>query len=786
MANPSHYIDILLDNVKVTGSSLVNGSFENGYDGWNISASNPTSVTWGIGNAATTPVTVTQTAGLASGSLFPVGTTTNTFVATDAAGNTSTTSFAVTVTDTQKPTVVTQNITVQLDANGAATITPAQINNGSTDNCSIPENGYSLNKTSFNCSNVGANTVTLTVTDVNGNVESKTATVTVEDKTAPIAVAKNITVQMAANGEAVITPEMVNNGSSDLCGSVTLALSKLTFGCNNLGENTVTLTVTDASGNTHTATATVTVEDKVAPTAIAKNITVQLDATGNASITADQVNNNSTDNCGITTIALDKLSFTCANVGTNTVILTVTDKSGNTHTATATVTVEDKVAPVAKAKNITVQLNASGTVTIAAADVNNNSTDNCSIAENGYSLDKTSFDCSNVGATTVTLTVTDVHGNKSTATATVTVEDKINPTITAPAAVTATVDPGKTTASNVALGTPVTADNCSVALVTNNAPAEYPTGTTTVTWTVTDASGNTATATQLVIVKPNAVSAARPATLEVPIRTTFAKVNKPATVAVTFTDGNVVQVPVTWQQGTYNGLESGDYELTGALTTPSDRSNVNNVDVKWTVRVMPNQAPTNITLSKASFQPSITPDQAIGTLTATDVDDPLDNQPENQHLYELVTGAGSTDNALFEIDGNQLFLKSNKGLSGKTSFSIRVRTVDPYNNTFEKTFTLTKEGYNVATVDLKIVNAFSPNGDGVNDTWTVPELKFYNNIEVQVFDRSGVRLFQTTNPEQGWNGRNQHGDVLAGPYLYIIHVKDINYVKKGTVTILKK
>src|SRR5205814_567186 len=163
------------------------------------------------------------------------------------------------VEDKVKPIVVTQNITVQLDANGAATITPAQINNGSTDNCSIAS--YSLDKTSFDCSNVGANTVTLTVTDVNGNSDSKTATVTVEDKVKPIVVTQNITVQLDANGAATITPAQINNGSTDNCSIASYSLDKTSFDCSNVGANTVTLTVTDVNGNSDSKTATVTVED---------------------------------------------------------------------------------------------------------------------------------------------------------------------------------------------------------------------------------------------------------------------------------------------------------------------------------------------------------------------------------------------------------------------------------------------------------------------------------------------------------------------------------------------
>ena len=55
------------------------------------------------------------------------------------------------------------------------------------------------------------------------------------------------------------------------------------------------------------------------------------------------------------------------------------------------------------------------------------------------------------------------------------------------------VDAGacSTALSNVTLGTPTTGDNCSVATTTNDAPVSFPLGATTVTWTVTDGSGNT-------------------------------------------------------------------------------------------------------------------------------------------------------------------------------------------------------------------------------------------------------------------------------------------------------
>ena len=78
----------------------------------------------------------------------------------------------------------------------------------------------------------------------------------------------------------------------------------------------------------------------------------------------------------------------------------------------------------------------------------------------------------------------DGSGNKETATQVVTVKDAEKPKITAPADVTINADAGKCTASGVALGTPITSDNSSVATFTSDAVEPFTLGSTTVTWTV--------------------------------------------------------------------------------------------------------------------------------------------------------------------------------------------------------------------------------------------------------------------------------------------------------------
>jgi gliding motility-associated-like protein len=182
--------------------------------------------------------------------------------------------------------------------------------------------------------------LTYVATSTNGSSGCiSTASITVRDAVAPVVVTRPVTVQLNAAGAATVTAAQVNNGSTDNCSVATVTVSPSSFTCANVGPNTVTLTVTDASGNTSTGTAVVTVRDLIAPTVITRPVTVLLNASGQASITAAQINNGSTDNCGVNSVTVSPTSFTCANIGPNTVTLTVTDVNGNTATATAIVTV---------------------------------------------------------------------------------------------------------------------------------------------------------------------------------------------------------------------------------------------------------------------------------------------------------------------------------------------------------------------------------------------------------------------------------------------------------------
>jgi hypothetical protein len=116
---------------------------------------------------------------------FPVGVTNIQYYIEDAAGNSASCSFSVTVTDNQNPIAICQDITIYLDPlTGLAIISPSDIDGGSTDNCGIES--LIASQTEFNCTHLGDNLVTLTVRDFSGNESTCIATVTVEYSLPPV------------------------------------------------------------------------------------------------------------------------------------------------------------------------------------------------------------------------------------------------------------------------------------------------------------------------------------------------------------------------------------------------------------------------------------------------------------------------------------------------------------------------------------------------------------------------------------------------------------------------
>ena len=401
--------------------------------------------------------------------------------------------------DVTPPVVVTQNYTATLNSSGTFNLLPSHVNNNTFDNCAVAT--MTVSPSSFTCANIGPNTVTLTATDNVGNSTSATATVTIQDLTGPTVAVQNIFVSLNAAGTGSITPAMINNGSTDACGIASYALDVTQFDCDDIGSNTVHLTVTDIHGNSSTAPATVIVQDLINPVLNLQDVTLQLNANGVANLLPSMIDNGSTDNCSVTLFTIPS-SFNCNNVGQNTVLVLGSDPGNNVVFSSITATIVDNILPTITApSNVTVNANANCTATgvVLGTPV---TADNCSVASVVNNAPAT-FP---LGTTTVTWTVTDVNGNTATATQQVTVVDQTNPTVTAPPVVVVGANNlcvAPNNSSYISFGL-VSNDNCSIASAINNGPSNFALGYSFINWTITDGSGNTATASQTIQVVDNA------------------------------------------------------------------------------------------------------------------------------------------------------------------------------------------------------------------------------------------------------------------------------------------
>ena len=234
--------------------------------------------------------------------------------------------------DTTPPIAVCQNITVQLDASGNATITPAQIDNGSADDSGSFT--LSLDTTSFSCADIGSNGITLTVTDGAGNTATCAAIVTVEDSMLPfLTCPSDITIECDASTDPANTGMATATDNCDASPSITF-----TDVVNGGVSSTITRTwtATDASGNAVSCDQFIFLEDVVAPTLScpATTVTVGVDANTNQYTVEDFIANSMvtvSDNCDspVPNISQTPAPGTQLGGGTFTVTITAEDSLGN-------------------------------------------------------------------------------------------------------------------------------------------------------------------------------------------------------------------------------------------------------------------------------------------------------------------------------------------------------------------------------------------------------------------------------------------------------------------------
>ncbi|MEJ8562106.1 HYR domain-containing protein [Yoonia sp. GPGPB17] len=555
----------------------------------------------------------TLTGGLASGAAFPVGITVVTFEAADAAGNTGSASFSVTVNDNEDPIVSgPSDVVVSTDSGqNIATVTYAIPT--ATDNVGVASGpALTAGLASGASFPLGTTTVTYTATDAAGNAGAASFNVTVNDNEAPVvSVPANIMVATdPGQNTATVTyatPTATDNVAVTTAPALTAGLASGAIFP--VGVTTVTFQAGDAAGNLGDASFTVTVTDDENPVVnVPADIAVTTDA-GQSTATVTYPAPTATDNIAVTsgpTLTAGLASGAGFPVGVTVVTYQATDNEGNVGEASFNVTVTDAEDPVVSVPaNIVVSADP-GLTTAVVTYAAPTATDNVAVTTGpALTAGLASGAAFPTGMTTVTYQAGDAAGNTGTASFTVTVSDTEAPVITPPAAISAEAGPGGT--ANVSFAAVVT-DNAAgsitpVYTLAGNAissPFDFAVGANTVLVDATDAAGNMAAQQSFVVTVAAAVAPDAPL-----ITTSVINANRSLTIGgtaeadsivnVTFPDNSMQSVTATG--GTYSVTSAAD--MTGGTVSVTATDAVGNTSAAATVDLFPDFDGPTVAISGA-------------------------------------------------------------------------------------------------------------------------------------------------------------------------------------------
>ncbi|MBN2892900.1 MAG: gliding motility-associated C-terminal domain-containing protein [Bacteroidales bacterium] len=199
-----------------------------------------------------------------------------------------------------------------------------------TDNCA----GIITGTTNISFPITISTTVIWTYEDENGNISTQNQNVIIDDVTAPVPDQSNLP---DITEFCSVTISDIPSSTDNCEGNIdATTLNSLEY--NTEGTYIITWTFVDNNGNSVSQNQTVIIVDSD-PFVETQDITVYLDENGNVTITPQDIDNGSSDDCGIESMTLDITSFTAEDIGENTVNLTVTDYSGNSSSKSAIVTV---------------------------------------------------------------------------------------------------------------------------------------------------------------------------------------------------------------------------------------------------------------------------------------------------------------------------------------------------------------------------------------------------------------------------------------------------------------
>jgi len=319
-------------------------------------------------------------------------------------------SFTVTVNDTEPPSINCPANIVTNTSPGTCVASNVTWTVMASDNCS----NVTVNSTPASGSTFprGVTTVVCTATDGSGNTNTCSFTVTVNDTQPPVIsmCATNQTLSANGNCQAALPYLAGQVVATDNCGGIlTATQTPLAGTLLNLGTNSVTFAVGDGRGNTNSCTAMVIVREAAPPVITCPSDVVVNANPGQCSATGVTLGTPAASgHCSVATVVSNAPST--YPVGTNFVVWTATDGSGNSATCTQKVIVVDSQPPIISCPtDISVTIPAEMTCACNVPLGNPAATDNCGVA----SIVNNAPSCYSVGTNVVVWTATDVHSNIS-------------------------------------------------------------------------------------------------------------------------------------------------------------------------------------------------------------------------------------------------------------------------------------------------------------------------------------------------------------------------------------
>lgn len=249
----------------------------------------------------------------------------------------------------------------------------------------------------------------------------------------------------------------------------------------------------------------------------------------------------------------------------------------------------------------------------------------------------------------------------------------------------------------------------------------------------------------------------------------------PKFVSALTQDGQILELGVTWQTNQLNLMEVGTCLLYGSVGLPQGIVNTEMLKAAQPLKILAKPAPEDMLLSNNRFEPGSPKSiQEIGKLSVIDKADVI-------HTLSLVKG--TLDNSLFVLNGNSLSWKNTGDSKFKNQYSILVEALDRAGNVIQKQFQLKSEFVRLG--DIEVFNSFSPDQDGINDSWGVPALSGIEGVRIQIFERSGQLMHSTVNPSERWDGTFLGRPMPEGTYYWVLTLSKTGEVRRGFLNLFR-